>query len=209
MDRRLVFDARKINWTWIADIPTASVWGGIIAVVISVIFVLSLLNVQIGDIAGWVAAVAAILGLWFAGAQLQSAKDQIQSARDIQREATANDIWMNYEQRGLEYPKYANPELSVLDYKQKTLDGDRQKFYEYEWFVSFMLLACDAVLLLDSRGWEEVVEDNLRYHRPYLKSKTFAKEGLHLQSDAIRFMIEELKPTKTRRGPILTKPRRA
>jgi hypothetical protein len=65
-----------------------------------------------GEIAGWVAALAAIGGLWFAGAQ-------IRSARNIQREATANDIWMNYERLGLEYPKYANPELSVPDYKKR------------------------------------------------------------------------------------------
>jgi hypothetical protein len=87
-------------------------------------------NVQFGDIAGWVAALAAIGGLWFAGVQ-------IRSARDIQREATAHDIWMNYEQSGLEYPKYANPELSVLDYNKKTLDGERQLFYEYAWFCLF------------------------------------------------------------------------
>ena len=83
-----------------------------------------------GDVAGWVAAAAAIGGLWFAGVQIRFARDQIQSARDIQREATANEIWMNYEHRGLEYPKYANPELSVLDYEWKTLDGNRQEYYK-------------------------------------------------------------------------------
>src|SRR5262245_64608650 len=150
-------------------------------------------NVRVGDIATWVAALAAIGGLWFAGAQLRSAKDIQADARDIQREATANEIWMNYEQRGLEYPKYANPELSRFDYKERTLDGQRQKFYEYEWFVSFMLLACDAVLLLDSRAWETVVKENLSYHKAYLKSKIFRKEGWHLQSPAIQDMIKKLK----------------
>ena len=146
-----------------------------------------------GDVAGWVAAAAAIGGLWFAGVQIRFARDQIQSARDIQREATANEIWMNYEHRGLEYPKYANPELSVLDYEWKTLDGNRQEYYKYEWFVSFMLLACDAVLLLDhGSGWDVVVKNNLRYHRNYLTSETY-KEDLHVQSPAIQRMIEELK----------------
>ena len=40
--------------------------------------------------------------------------------------------------------------------------GERQSFYEYEWFVSFMLMACDAVLILGPKGgWEGVVKNNL------------------------------------------------
>jgi hypothetical protein len=138
------------------------------------------------DIPGWVTAFAAIVALVFGIWQVLSAKYS-------QREATANDIWMNYEQFGLEYPKYANPELSVLDYEKETLDWSRQEFYRYEWFVSHMLLACDAVLVLGhSNGWEGVVKNNLSYHRDYLKSEIFEKQSLHVQSLAIQRMIKEL-----------------
>src|SRR5262245_56478465 len=126
-------------------------------------------NVQAWDMAGWVTALAAFIALLFG-------IFQVRSARKTQREATANEIWMNYEQRGLEYPRNANPELSAFDYEKRTLNGKRQKFYEYEWFVSFMLLACDAVLLLNSRGWKDVVKTNLEYHEKYLTSNIFDKE---------------------------------
>lgn len=139
------------------------------------------------DIPGWITAFAAVIALVFG-------VWQVLVARASQREATAIDTWMNYEQRGLEYPKYANPELSKLDYEEKTLDGDRQEFYRYEWFVSFMLLACDEVLLLDSRGWKDVVKNNLGYHRDYLKSKVFEEQSFDVQSDAIKRMIGELAP---------------
>src|SRR5262245_25236101 len=99
---------------------------------------------------------------------------------------------MNYEHRGLEYPQYANPELSVFDYKERTLDGERQKFYEYEWFVSFMVLACDAVLLIGRGRWEAVVKRNLKYHEDYLKSEIYEEENLRFQSLKIQRMIKEL-----------------
>jgi hypothetical protein len=148
-------------------------------------------GIEVGDLAGWVTALAAIVGLAFVSWQ-------VWSARRTQREATANDTWMNYEQFGLKNPKYANPELSVLDYEKTTLDGDRQKFYEYEWFVSFMLLACDAVLILSSRAWEHVVKANLRYHLDYLNSEVFKEEGWDLQSTAIQGLINKLRREEAR-----------
>jgi hypothetical protein len=146
-------------------------------------------SVQAWDMAGWVTALAAIVGLAFVGWQ-------IRSARNIQREATAHDIWMNYERLGLEYPMYANPELSAFDYKGRKVDGKRQKFYAYEWFVSFMTLACDAVLLIERGRWEGVVERNLEYHERYLTSEIYEKENLEFQSPTIKTMIRKLKNKK-------------
>ena len=81
------------------------------------------------------AFVALVFGIW-----------QIRSSRADSREATAKQIWMEYYLRCIEYPKFANPELSKLDYKNQTLDGKKEKFFDYQWFVSFMLLACDEVI---------------------------------------------------------------
>ena len=99
---------------------------------------------------------------------------------------------MNYELRGLEYPKYANPELSALDYANETLDGDRQKFYEYQWFVSFMLLACSKVLQLrGGANWEKIVVNNIGYHKGYIQCKAF-EPSLDVLDPLLRSKITEI-----------------
>ena len=92
----------------------------------------------------------------------------------------------------LNTPSMQTPNCRFWTTQEKTLDGGREEFYRYEWFVSFMLLACDAVLVLDSRGWKRVVTTNLGYHRDYLMSEIFKTEGVPLQSDAIKAMIGDL-----------------
>ena len=64
------------------------------------------------------AFVALVFGIW-----------QIRSSRADSREATAKQIWMEYYLRCIEYPKFANPELSKLDYKNQTLDGKEREVF--------------------------------------------------------------------------------
>ena len=141
-------------------------------------------NAWVGDMAGWVTAIAAIVALWFGIVQVRSAKKS-------QLEATAKEIWMNYELHGLQYAEYANPELSKFDYKKLELDESRQKFFEYQWFVSLMFLACDEVLQLRGRDWEQIVENNIKYHWRYIQSSAFKKD--HVLSPRIENKITQLR----------------
>ena len=112
------------------------------------------------------------------------------------REATAKQIWMEYYLRCIEYPKFANPELSKLDYKNQTLDGKKEKFFDYQWFVSFMLLACDEVIRLRGGAeWERFAENNVSYHRDYIKSPAFV-ESYHLFGPQLRSKIHQIREEK-------------
>src|SRR5262245_18167578 len=114
------------------------------------------------DIPGWlttITAVVALFAIW-----------QIRSSREDTQEATAKSTWMEYYHlRCIEFPKNAKPELSKLDYEKQTLHGSPGKFIEYQWFVSFMLLACDEVIRLrGGADWERFAENNVGYHRDYI-----------------------------------------
>lgn len=137
------------------------------------------------------AFVALVFGIW-----------QIRSSRADSREATAKQIWMEYYLRCIEYPKFANPELSKLDYKNQTLDGKKEKFFDYQWFVSFMLLACDEVIRLRGGAeWERFAENNVSYHRDYIKSPAFV-ESYHLFGPQLRSKIHQIREEKqTSEGP--------
>ena len=121
----------------------------------------------------WVGWLGVLVALWY-GAK------QIRCSREDAREATAIQTWMEYYLRCLDYPEYACPELLKLDYnKLDKLESNEQirEFSKYQWFVSFMLLACDQVIRLPKGGpdWEQFVRNNVSYHRDYLKSLYFSE----------------------------------
>jgi len=144
-------------------------------------------TVSVGEWAGWLAVLVAF---WYFGvadwaawlavlvALVYGAKE-IQSSREDTREATAIQTWMEYYSRCLEYPEYACPELLKLDYnKLDKLEGNElREFSKYQWFVSFMLLACDQVIRLPKGGpnWEQFIRNNVGYHRNYLKRLYFSE----------------------------------
>jgi hypothetical protein len=140
----------------------------------------------VGDLAGWTTALAALVALVFG-------VWQVVSSRASGREATAKQIWMTYELEGLKNRKYANPDLSVLECNKKTFDDDRGMFYDYQWFVSFMLLACDEVLRLRTGAWdwEQVVNENIGYHKEHIASSAFDPSWMHI-SPRLRSKIIEL-----------------
>ena len=97
-------------------------------------------------------------------------------------------------------PTLPNPELSNLDYEREELDGDRGKFFDYQWFVSFMLLACDEILQLrGGSNWEKIVENNIDYHRDYIKSSAFNKESYEVLSPKLKIKIKQIKKKRNRK----------
>ena len=148
------------------------------------------------------AFVALVFGIW-----------QIRSSRADSREATAKQIWMEYYLRCIEYPKFANPELSKLDYKNQTLDGKKEKFFDYQWFVSFMLLVCDEVI---STTWRRRVVAICRKQRqlsPGLYKVSSICGKLPSFGPSTRSKIHQIREEKqTSEGPkkthVMTKRRR-
>jgi len=121
---------------------------------------------ELGGAGDWATWLGVLIALGF-GVQ------QIRASRTDSREATATQTWMEYYLRCIDYPDYACPDFDKLKRHE-----DNREFYKYEWFVSFMLLACDQVIRLPKGGpnWEQFVRNNVSYHSDYLKSKYF-KEG--------------------------------
>ena len=142
------------------------------------------------DIPTWLTLIAALFALRYG-------IKQVQSSREDSHEATAKEIWKDYHLHGIQYSELANPDFSKLDYKKQEYDGDRVKFYDYQWFVSLMLLACDEVLRLrGGSDWERIVKNNIRYHLPYINSGKPFQESEEILSRELRSKIKEVREEK-------------
>ena len=96
---------------------------------------------------------------------------KLANSRETQREATAKDWFHDYEVRCFENPKFANPTLAEYDYAQRTIDGDPLMFEKYEWFVSLMLNAGEAITeLTPTADWRNSVKSQVKFHHDYLRS---------------------------------------
>jgi hypothetical protein len=145
-----------------------------------------------GNVAELVMAAAAIAAFCYAFVE-------VRSARDDSREATAKEIWMQYHLYALQYPKLANPDSSKLDYEKWEYEGDTAQFYDYTWFVSFMLFSCDELLRLRGDAtdwdWKQIVENNIGFHWDYIKSPAF--EFGDVLSPRLQDRIEAITAAKT------------
>jgi hypothetical protein len=129
---------------------------------------------------------------------------QVLSARASQREATAKEIWKEYHLVGLEYPTLANVDWSKLDYEKREYDGDRGKFCDYQWFVAFILLACDEILRLrggaDDWDWEQIVKNNIKWHWDYIESSAFDER--EVLSPRLLRKIDQIREDKDSEGDL-------
>jgi hypothetical protein len=146
-----------------------------------------------------VMAGAAVWALLYAIKQIESAKQQAESARADAREQTAKQIWTDYHIKGLEYPEFSNPQ-ELLGFQ--TLKPNQRKYLEYTWFVSFLLLVCDEILRLQGgANWKQIVKDNLGWHHEYLKSRKFKESGEYeVQSEDLKKEIRAIQRKKFK-GP--------
>lgn len=119
---------------------------------------------QLGDLGQILTALIAGVGLGFAWGQ-------ITSARRVQTEATAKELWRGYEKACFEHPEFANPELLAVDYDKKTIDGDRLRFEKYDWFVSLFLNASEEIFYMTNRrDWRHTLRYSVQAHRGFLLS---------------------------------------
>ena len=142
----------------------------------------------VGDVPTWLTLIAAIVALRFG-------IKQVQSSREDTREATAKQIRSDYLLHAIQKPELANPDPSKLDFDKGEYGGDGEKFDDYTWFVSFMLLQCDELLRLrdgeNDWDWEQIVENNINYHRDFIKSPAF-DEMRSMLSPQLRRKLREM-----------------
>ncbi len=141
---------------------------------------------RIGDLSQAVGVCLTLFALGFAAGQ-------IASGRVSQREATAKEVWRDYELLGLQHPDLALPDSGDCDADAEAFQGSREKFKKYRWYVSFMLLACEEILLCtrNREDWLSAIERQIRRHKDYIGSDFFRKSG-HLKElhPVLRSMID-------------------
>lgn len=130
------------------------------------------------------ARLATILGVVVAITAGGIAWVQIVQARRVQKEATARQTYATYLQFAFANPTLAQPAAGATPSA------------ENHWFVAFMLLACEQVLEVypDDPAWLEVVLDQLRYHRTYLKGDAATPPMIKLEyySKALQDLIRQV-----------------
>jgi hypothetical protein len=116
---------------------------------------------------------------------------QVRTASASQRETSARQFYENYLRLSFDFPALARGEWQ---------DGEKESrrviaFEKYEWFVSIMLNACEAIILYVAKGdqWIDAVRGQLTYHREYLRSPEFAKYMSHYSPLMQQLITEVMK----------------
>ncbi|MBV9694803.1 MAG: hypothetical protein JO261_13985, partial [Alphaproteobacteria bacterium] len=94
------------------------------------------------------------------------------------REAKAKELYLGHCDVALSHPKFSNPELAALDLDARTLDGSREAFEQYEWYVARLVYTLDECLKLSStRHWYKTAQTQLANHKDYLSSDYYRDQG--------------------------------
>jgi hypothetical protein len=131
------------------------------------------------------AAIACIAAIIAVGAVI-AAILQVRAAHAAQRETLARQAYNDYIKLCFNEPAFACGDW------QKSSDKLPQDllFEKYEWFVSIMLNACEAILLhVPNKGeWLETIQAQIGYHSTYIRSQQFQKNC------ALHYSIQLRKP---------------
>jgi len=100
--------------------------------------------------------------------------------RRNQREANARRAYLDYARLGIEYPDFAFPPRMNIDLNMQTVNGSKQDFERYEWFVSITLATVRFFLELVSETsmWRQMMILQLAYHWEHLDRFRNEKEYL-------------------------------
>jgi hypothetical protein len=93
----------------------------------------------------------------------------------------------------LREPQFSNPELSKLDLRDHTFNGEKTEFERYEWYVARLVYVLDAAMrMAPFQQWGEVARTQLANHRHYFASDYYAKQDyLKHYSGRMRRLIRE------------------
>jgi len=137
---------------------------------------------NVATVLGFAAAALAALGtLW-----------QVSSARAVQREVSAKQVYAGVLRLAFDHPEYAEPSGDI--------HKDAQHAKRYAWFVSNILNSLEEILLT-VRGpqWRALIRLLLSYHATYLRSGEFRGPELSTYSPQLRRLIDEACAAET--GP--------
>jgi hypothetical protein len=110
----------------------------------------------------------------FAGGALWFARNQIQSNSAVAREQDAQAVYSDYLKLCIEYPELSSATLAAKHLPSRTLANLTKQLTpeseQYLWFVSYMLSACEKILLTcpDDEEWLSAVQAQVSYHKSAL-----------------------------------------
>lgn len=135
---------------------------------------------------------------------------QVRVSHRDQKRTTAKEIYREYLERAFENPKLSSPSHPTSYYPYNKITADDQLFEQYEWYVSYLLLAVEEILdLEESEQWKETLKKQIRFHTEYLNSH---QEQLESCSEVTGIFVKSvLSPSNNnddlcqvaRRGPMI------
>jgi hypothetical protein len=119
-----------------------------------------------------------------------------------QRQQTARAIFSEFIKTSIDHPIFAYPPRfsEKFNFDNQEINGSKETFEQYEWYISALCIACREVLetLWFDEYWTHRVRRNLRYHVMYFawregrqKPEDFIfNSGKRMQKE-ISFLIKE------------------
>jgi hypothetical protein len=84
------------------------------------------------------------------------------------REVKAKELYLDHCDVAIANPEFSNPELAALDLDAHTVNGSREAFEQYEWYVARLVYTLDECLKLSPvRHWYKTAESQLANHKAY------------------------------------------
>jgi hypothetical protein len=131
---------------------------------------------------------------------------QLRLNRLIQRETIAKTLYREYLLLAIKEPTYSSPDVTQFNFQDRTIGQDNAtkhaKYKGYEWFVAYMLHACEEILEThQSRLWRPTVKEQIQYHADYICGPFRTDDRRRHYSRRIRKLIDEVYRTFTPRPP--------
>lgn len=127
-------------------------------------------------------ALGSILTAMVAVAALAGVIYQVETSREVQREASAKDAYRNFLDASFQNPQFATPDICAL--RAQKLEG------RYQAFVTYFLFAAEQVIDIDSE-WRTSVRDELALHLDFVCTSGAREDGAW--SPALAGILDEVR----------------
>jgi hypothetical protein len=119
--------------------------------------------------------IAQIVATLISAGALVFAAMQFYEANKNHKQNNAIQIWRDYEKYSMEHVDLSLfADSGSFDFSGMQINGYRNNFEKYEWYVSFMLWACEDISkAFSDPDWRHVIDEQLKRHRTFLKSDYF------------------------------------
>jgi len=116
--------------------------------------------------------IATIFAVFFGALSAAVAFFAFRTNRENQKEAVLQRAYFDYAKMALDHPVLAFPFKAKIDLQKQTIDDDHEKFEQYEWFLSSMLVMCLFVMSMrrDDKFWRGLVINQMAYHWQYIEN---------------------------------------